>query len=154
MTIPEIMQIANEHIDNHTLFEVRHQLFLQPNGRGLYNQLIRKEIPANSYGVYIWQNTLTGEIVYVGMAGKVKTNGQMGSHSLENRLIASRGKVNGRDILTNDYIYNFMKDTNVESLTFHILYTNNQTPPSYLESVLLYNFYTQNGVLPKLNNAF
>lgn len=154
MTIPEIMQIANEYVENNTVFNVSHQLFLQPNGRSIYNQLIRNEIPANSYGVYIWVNTQTGEIVYVGMAGKVKTNGQMGSHSLENRLIASRGKVNGRDILTNDYVFNFMEDTNIEALTFHILYTNKQTPPSYLESVLLYRFYTQNGVLPKLNNAF
>jgi hypothetical protein len=154
MTITEIMQIANDYIQNYTVFEITHQLFLQPNGRSSYNQLIRNEIPANSYGVYIWENTQTGEIVYVGMAGKIKTNGQMGSHSLENRLIASRGKVNGRDILTNDYVSNFMKDSNLEVLTFHILYTNVQTPPSFLESVLLYRFYTQNGVLPKLNNAF
>lgn len=154
MTIPEIMQIANEYINNNTFFEVPHQLFLQPNGRSLYNQLIRLEIPANSYGVYIWENTETGEIVYIGMAGKIKTNGQLGSHSIENRLIATRGKVNGRDVLTNDYVFNYMQNNNVNTLTFHILYTNEQTPPSYLESVLLYNYYSQNGVLPKLNNAF
>ncbi|WP_426092378.1 hypothetical protein [Flavobacterium sp. DSR3-2] len=154
MTIPEIMQIANEYINNNTFFEVPHQLFLQPNGRSLYNQLIRLEIQANSYGVYIWENTETGEIVYIGMAGKIKTNGQLGSHSIENRLIATRGKVNGRDVLTNDYVFNYMQNNNVNTLTFHILYTNEQTPPSYLESVLLYNYYSQNGVLPKLNNAF
>lgn len=154
MTIPEIMQIAIEYIENNTVFQVPHQLFLQPNGRSVYNQLIRHEIPANSYGVYIWENTNSGEIVYVGMAGKIKTNGLMGSHSLENRLIASRGKVNGLDILTNDYVFNYMHNNNVNTLTFHVLYTNNQTPPSYLEAILLYNFYSQNGVLPKLNNAF
>ena len=154
MTIPEIMHIANQHIDNHAVFEVPHQLFLQPNGRNLYNQLIRNQIPVNSYGVYIWENTQTGEIVYIGMAGKVKTNGQLGSHSIENRLVASRGKYNGRDVLTNDYLFNFMENTNVTSLTFHILHTNNQTPPSYLEAVLLYNYYSQNRVLPILNNSF
>jgi hypothetical protein len=74
------------------------------------------------------------------MAEKVKTKGPMGSHSLENRLIASRGKVNGRDILTNDCVFNFMEDTNIEAVTFHILYTKGQTPPSYLESVLLHIF--------------
>lgn len=154
MTIPEIMHIANQYIDNHAVFEVRQQLFLQPNGRNLYNQLIRHQIPANSYGVYIWENTQSGEIIYIGMAGKVKTNGQLGSHSIENRLVATRGKINGRDVLTNDYIFNFMENNTVASLTFHILHTNNQTPPSYLEALLLYNFYTQNGVLPSLNNSF
>jgi hypothetical protein len=154
MTVPKIMKIAKEYIKNNTVFAVPQQLLLQPNGRSVYNQLIRNEIPANSYGVYIWENTQTGEIVYVGMAGKVKTNGQMGSHSLENRLIASRGKIDGRDILTNDYVFKYMQNNDVNTLTFHILYTNEQTPPSYLESVLLYNFYSKNGVLPKLNNAF
>lgn len=154
MNIHNIMQIANEYIENNTVFDVQHQLFLQPNGTRLYNQLIRDEVPANSFGVYIWENTQTGEIVYVGMAGKIKTNGQMGSHAIQNRLKASRGKVNGRDIQTNEYIFNYMQNNNVESLTFHILYTNELTPPSYLETILLYNFYNQNGVLPNLNNAF
>lgn len=148
------MHIANQYIENNSVFEVSHQLFLQPNGRGMYNQLIKQQIRANSYGVYIWENTLSGEIIYIGMAGKVKTNGQMGFHSIENRLVATRGKVNGRDVLTNDYLFSFMKNNNVESLTFHILYTNNQTPPSYLEAILLYNFYSQNEVLPSLNNSF
>ncbi|WP_348800050.1 hypothetical protein [Flavobacterium adhaerens] len=154
MTIPEIMQIANDYIDNNTAFKVPHQLFLQPNGRNLYNQLIRQQIQANSYGVYIWVNSQTAEIIYIGMAGKMKTNGQIGSHSIENRLVATRGKVNGRDVLTNDYLFSFMRNNNLESLTFHILYTNNQTPPSYLEALLLYNFYRQNEVLPSLNNSF
>lgn len=148
------MHIANQYIENNSFFEVSYNLFLQPQGRNLYNQLVRDQIHENSYGVYVWENTLTNEIVYIGMAGKVKTNGQMGSHSLINRLVASRGRINGRDILTNDYLSNYMQNNNVNTLTFHILYTTNQTPPSYLESVLLYNFYTQNGVLPKLNNAF
>jgi hypothetical protein len=53
----------------------------------------------------------------------------MSSHLLENRLIASRDKVNWRYKLTNDYVSNFMKYSTVEVLTFHILYTNGQTPP-------------------------
>ena len=154
MTITESMLIANEYIENNIVFEVPQQLFLQPNGRNLYNQLIRNQIPLNTYGVYLWENTETREIVYIGMAGKVKTNGQLGSHSIENRLIATRGKVNGRDVLTNDYVNNFMLNRNINSLTFHVLKTNLQTPPSYLEAVLLYNYYTQNGVLPILNSAF
>lgn len=154
MTITESMLIANEYIENNIVFEVSQQLFLQPNGRNLYNQLIRNQIPVNTYGVYLWENTQTGEIVYIGMAGKIKTNGQLGSHSIENRLIATRGKVNGRDVLTNDYVNNFMINRNMNSLTFHVLKTNVQTPPSYLEAILLYNFYSQNGVLPILNNSF
>ena len=148
------MHSANPYIENNIVFEVPQQLFMQPNGRNLYNQLIRNQIPVNTYGVYLWENTQTGEIVYIGMAGKIKTNGQLGSHSIENRLIATRGKVNGRDVLTNDYVNNFMINRNINSLTFHVLKTNIQTPPSYLEAILLYNFYSQNGVLPILNNSF
>lgn len=154
MTIAEIMLIANEYIENNIVFDVPQQLFLQPNGRNLYNQLIRNQIPVNTYGVYLWENTETGEVLYIGMAGKVKTNGQLGSHSIENRLIATRGKVNGRDILTNDYLFNYMQNNNVASLTFYVFKTNAQTPPSYLEAILLYNFYSQNGVLPIFNNSF
>ena len=154
MTITESMLIANEYIENNIVFEVPQQLFLEPNGRNLYNQLIRNQIPVNTYGVYLWENTQTGEIVYIGMAGKIKTNGQLGSHSIENRLVATRGRIDGIDILTNNYVNNFMQVNNVNSLTFHVLKTNVQTPPSYLEAVLLYNFYSQNGVLPILNNSF
>lgn len=148
------MQIANGYLENNTVFKVPYNLFLQPQGRNLYNHLVRENVLPGRFGVYIWENTITNEVVYIGMAGRVKTNGQMGSHSLIKRLVASRGRVNGLDILTNDFVFNYMQNNNVDTLTFHILYTTNQTPPSYLESVLLYNFYTQNGVLPKLNNAF
>lgn len=148
------MHSANPYIENSLSFEVNQQLFNQPNGRNVYNQLIRQQVPPNTYGVYIWENTATREIVYIGMAGKIKTNGQLGSHSIENRLCASRGRINGLDIQTNDYVFNFMQNNAVDGLTFHILKTNKQTPPSYLEAVLLYNFYTQNGVLPILNSAF
>jgi hypothetical protein len=147
------MTNANEYIENNFVFEITQKLFHQPEGKSIYNKLIKEQIPKNTYGVYIWLNSISGEIIYIGMAGKVKTNGQLGNHSIENRLIATRGKVNGKDVLTNDYVRNFMQNNEVESLTFHILKTNEQTPPSYLEAVLLYNFYTQNGVLPILNSA-
>jgi len=154
MTITESMLIANEYIENNIVFEVPQQLFLQPNGRNLYNQLIRNQIPVNTYGVYLWENTETGEIIYIGMAGKIKTNGQLGSHSIENRLVATRGRIDGIDILTNNYVNNFMQVNNVNSLTFHVLKTNVQTPPSYLEAILLYKYYNKNKVLPVLNNSF
>lgn len=51
----------------------------------------------NIYGVYLWENTLTGEIVFIGMASKVKMSGQLGSHSIENSLVASKGRINGLD---------------------------------------------------------
>lgn len=88
------------------------------------------------------------------MAGKVKTNDQLGSHSIRNRLVASRGGINGLDIQTNDYLLNYMLQNNIENLAFHILKTNQQTTPYYLEVVLLYNFYAHTRSLPILNNAF
>lgn len=154
MTIQQIMTIANEYIEDKFVFEVLQQLFHQPDGKSQYNKLIKKEVPKDTYGVYIWVHSKSRKIIYIGMAGKVKTNGQLGIHSIENRLIATRGKVNGRDVLTNDYLFNYMQNNNVASLAFYVFKTNAQTPPSYLEAILLYNFYSQNGVLPILNNSF
>ncbi|MBK8820612.1 MAG: hypothetical protein IPN49_16575 [Saprospiraceae bacterium] len=43
----------------------------------------------------------TEEVVYIGMAGKIKTDGTIGDHSIQKRLIASRGKVKLKRIKMN-----------------------------------------------------
>lgn len=90
------------------------------------------------------------------MAGKIKTDGTLGDHSVQNRLLASRGKNKStkKDIQTNDYDNDFMSKNNIETLNFYILYSKTEEPPAYIEALLLYKYYNKNNRLPKLNNSF
>lgn len=136
-------------------FTINKELFDKLDGRKLYNKKIRDKV-LDKFGVYIWTDSNTDEIFYIGMAGKIKTDGSLSNHSVQKRLLASRGidKNTKKDIQTNDYIKRFMIDSKIESLNFHILYSKDDIPPAYLESVLLYEFHKQKKCLPRLNNSF
>ena len=47
-----------------------------------------------------------------------------------------------------------MAAKNIDILDFYIFYTKTGEPPSYVEAVLLYNYFKRNNKLPVLNNAF
>jgi hypothetical protein len=156
MEIDEIKEIILPYIDMPVVnFEIEKQLFLESNGREKFNQTIRKKV-ASKFGVYVWVVKLTGEVVYIGMAGKIKTDGTIGDHSIQNRLIASRGKdkITKKDIQTNDYISIFMSNNSIDSLNFFIMYSKQDEPPAYIEAILLYKYYKKNKKLPRLNNSF
>ena len=130
-------------------------MFSNDDGREVFNEKIRKNVEKR-FGVYIWLDKATNEIVYIGMAGKIKTDGTLGDHSVQNRLLASRGKdkITKKDIQTNDYVRDFMFNNDVESLDFYVMYSKTGEPPAYLEALLLYRYYKKNNRLPKLNNPF
>ncbi len=90
------------------------------------------------------------------MAGKIKTDGTLGDHSLQKRLLASRGKdkETKKDIQTNDFVKNIMRENEINSLEIFIMYSKTNEPPAYLEALLLYKYYKANKNLPKLNNSF
>ena len=116
MTIKEIKDVILPYIDEPVInFEIEKNIFAELGGREKFNQTIRKNVKAK-FGVYVWVDKKTAEILYIGMAGKIKTDGSLGDHSIQNRLLASRGKdkVSKKDIQTNDYVSNFM--TQKESL--------------------------------------
>jgi hypothetical protein len=130
------------------------EMFLDNNYRRNYNRLIRETV-ADRVGCYLWINNRNSEIIYIGMAGKVKQDGSIGNHSLPKRLIASRVKDgNDRDVLTNDYIRSYMEDNEIEELLIKVLYTFDSSPPTYVESLLLNQFLSLNNCLPALNSAF
>lgn len=87
------------------------------------------------------------------MVGKIKTNGSLGDHYIQDRLLASRGrnKETNQDVLTNDYVRNFMNAKSIESLDFYIMYSKKGEPPSYIEALLLYKYYKKNNRLPRVN---
>lgn len=156
MKITELKQLIAPYIEEqHIEFSIEKQIFSKYNGRELFNIKIRDKV-SKKFGVYIWENIETNEIVYIGMAGKVKTDGSLGDHSLQHRLLASRGKnkTTKKDIQTNDYVRDFMLTNNIETLNFYIMYSKTEEPPAYVEAILLYNYYKKNNRLPVLNNSF
>jgi hypothetical protein len=156
MTIEEIKTAILPYIDEPVVnFEIEKKIFDELGGRELFNKTIRQNVKPK-FGVYVWVDKRTAEILYIGMAGKVKTDGSLGDHSIQNRLLASRGKdkVSKKDIQTNDYISNLMTKNEIDSLDIFIMYSKKDEPPAYIEALLLYKYYKQNNKLPRLNNSF
>jgi len=156
MNIDELKEIILAYIDEPIInFEIEKHIFAEINGREKFNQTIRENVDTK-FGVYVWVDKATGEIVYIGMAGKIKTDGTLGDHSIQNRLVASRGKdkISKKDIQTNDYVNAFMTNNSIDSLNFFVMYSKQDEPPAYIEALLLYKYYKKNGNLPKLNNSF
>ncbi len=125
------------------------------NGRNTYNQIIREKVAANA-GIYLWIDKKSDQILYVGMAGAIKTDGRIGNHSIRDRLLASRikDKKTGKDIQTNDYIISIMKEKDIEYLDIIILYSKAGEAPAFLEALLLNHFYQKEKRLPILNKSF
>jgi hypothetical protein len=156
MNINELLKIADHFISEPIVkFTINKELFNNTDGRKLYNKRIRDKV-LDKYGVYIWTDSKTDEIFYIGMAGKIKTDGSLSNHSIQKRLLASRGKDKNtkKDIQTNDYIKKFMIDNDIKSMNFYVLYLEKEVPPSYVEALLLNSFYNKKKCLPKLNKSF
>ena len=156
MTIEEIKGIISPYIEEPIInFEIEKHIFFENNGREIFNKKIRDKVD-KKFGVYVWIDASTNDIVYIGMAGKIKTDGTLCDHSVQNRLLASRGKdkITNKDIQTNDYVHNFMNDNNIDTLNFYVMYSKFDEPPAFIEALLLYKYYKKNKKLPKLNNSF
>jgi hypothetical protein len=156
MTINELINIVDDYIIKPVvIFNIDLDSFNKQDGRKQYNKRIREKVQ-NKFGIYIWTNSQTDEIIYIGMAGKIKTNNSLSNHSLQKRLLASRGrdKKTKKDIQTNDFVKKFMEENNIVSLNFYVAYTKDGIPPTYLETILLYEYFKEKKCLPKLNNSF
>lgn len=156
MTLEELFNLATPYIEDLVFkLEINRNIFQSSSGREQYNAIIRKNIN-NKFGVYVWVIRSTNEIVYVGMAGKIKQDGTLTGHTLQKRLLASRYKDKEikKYIQTNDFIRDFMVINDVENLDYYVLYSKENEPPSFIEALLLYHLYKNNGKLPSLNNLF
>ena len=96
------------------------------------------------------------EVIYVGMAGKIKTSGQLTNHPISQRLQAPRikDKTTGKEITTKNYIPAILELLDLTEIEFYILPCKENEPAAFIESILLYNYFKQHGVLPLLNNAY
>lgn len=157
MRSSEVKSLIDNYITEEITFSVEFSFLNAVDGRAKYNELIRKKIAEKKTGVYLWVNAKNDEIIYIGMAGKIKSLGRANNHFLRNRLTASRGKskISKLDILTNDFLKIKMEELKINKLNFHIFFTKLNEPPSYVEAMLLYKFYKHNNhKLPILNNSF
>lgn len=156
MTIAEIENLVHPYIEKPIFnFEVNNSIFLQENGRDIYNIIIRENVE-QKIGIYLWLNAITNEVLYVGMAGKIKNNGKVGNHSIQKRLLAARGqdKMTKKYVQTNDFISNIMIEKNIKSLKFVIMYSKINEPPPFIESLILYEYYKKHNCLPSLNYTY
>lgn len=156
MTIEEIKSVILPYIDEPVVnFEIEKTIFTELDGREKFNQTIRQNVKTK-FGAYVWVDKKTAEILYIGMAGKVKTDGTLGEHSIQNRLLASRGKdkISKKDIQTNVYVKDIMTQNEIDTLDIFIMYSKIDEPPAYIEALLLYKYYKNNNKLPRLNNSF
>ncbi len=124
--------------------------------KGDYNRIVREKIKSNKLGCYILSTPANEEILYIGMAGKLKTNGEYSKHSIASRLQAPRTKdsVTKKEINTEEYLKHLLDIINEDRLRITVLTVKNDIPSGYLEAILLYQFYKKHGVLPLLNSAF
>jgi len=130
------------------------EFFNSTNYRRCYNKLIRKSLNRDALGVYIWRNP-NNEIIYIGKAGSIKNNGDFRNHTLQKRLIASRGKnEEGRDITTNDYIKKIVENKEYDKFIIEIYITKNNVIPAYVECILLNEYYKIHHRLPCINKSF
>lgn len=142
-----------EHlIEPFEVISINRSLFTPKNN---YNAFIKKNV-VEKPGVYIWYDSKNQEVIYIGMAGKINTSGQLTNHPISKRLQATRSKdiTTKREITTNRYIPAVLEIFEVHEIEFHILPCKENEPAAYVESILLYNYFKTHGVLPILNNAY
>ena len=77
MQIEEIKELVKELIEEENIlkFEINQEIFQNELGREEFNKTIRIKVE-KKLGVYIWVNSENNNIVYIGMAGKLKNNGK------------------------------------------------------------------------------
>ncbi len=154
MTIEKIKEILN----NHSYSECS-SLEIKKNEleKNIYNNKIISGVH-NKPGVYILH--YDDNILYVGMAGKLKYNSQTGKHyspyvesskglhGLSKRLRASRGKYlnlnSKKDKSTWLFLKEILEKEKLDSLNLVFTYTSDQYLPSYLEALILQKLYELN----------
>jgi hypothetical protein len=151
----ELLQTISPLIADAYSLSISLALLQGAQGLSEFNRLIRQSIE-DLPGLYLWENNDNEEIVYIGMAGKVNQEGLIVSHTVRNRMQASRKKepVTQKDITTNKYLRDFMSQHEINQVNIHVVHLIQGQLPSYAEAILMNAFYQRNGILPRLNKAF
>ena len=154
MKIASLTEIVKDQISDYYVLRITRNLINSNNGLGDFNKAIRDNVK-NQIGIYIWENHDNNEILYIGMAGKVKNNGEFVNHSVRQRLLASRGKdEKGIDIQTNKYVQNIILENAISQVNFHVYHLKENQIPGFIEAVLINAYFQKNKCLPKYNSSF
>jgi len=154
MNIENLHELIKEIISENYIVKINRESLIRINGLKEFNKKIRLNIK-DEIGVYIWENDSTKEILYIGMAGKVKTNGEFVNHSVQKRLLASRGKdLLGKDIQTNQYIKDILNQDNIEKLNINVFHLKENQIPGFIEAELINAYFQEKKCLPKYNVKF
>lgn len=154
MKIESLTEIVKDQISDYYVLQITCGLLDSNDGLGDFNKEIREKVK-NQIGIYIWENNDNNEILYIGMAGKVKNNGEYVNHSVRQRLLASRGKdENGKDVQTNKYVQNIIMENSISQINFHVYHLKENQIPGFIEAVLINAYFQKNKCLPKYNSSF
>jgi hypothetical protein len=144
--------IRNDGVQRHGTFQYT---------EGEFNQVVQghfKKIPKPRTGVYIVR-LLSGakEVLYVGKAGSIGTDGTMRNQDIPGRLINERAKdPEGRPIYFQEWLSCVLTPEelpmNIE--IEYILLPTARFCPGYAEAFLLQAYLREHGNLPRKNSFF
>ena len=113
-----------------------------------FTKHVRREVPpGDAGGIYILTATDRNEVIYIGKAGTVRTDGTRKRQSIRERLTAPRGGSSSDTW--------FADAANaIGPFRVTVLPTPPDLAPGYVEVLLLQAFLTEHGRLPSLNRSF
>lgn len=119
-----------------------------------FNEYIRANVN-KEFGVYVFFGPEKEIPIYIGMAGKLDKNSQP-NQTLDERLTAARykNKVTDKWIMTNQWVFEIMKENKIQELFIYVFYANPNIPAAYIEAILLFEFYKKYNIIPSQNSEF
>ena len=141
----KIMNISYERIKEHFTFN---SLTLTKNDN-ISGILIKNQVP-NSFGIYIiYKNEKIYEnIIYIGKAGEIDNAGSVKKQGLLKRLSNTRDKKTA-----NEYFKNLF-DENIKELIIEYYETPKSFIPSFVEAILIQEYFQIFKKLPLLNKSY
>lgn len=114
-----------------------------------FSRAVRSAIPVtfDHAGVYVIRDA-TGDVLYVGKAGSIRTDGSFKRQVIRGRLTAPRGATGNADAYFAEVLERF-GPIDITAIGF-----GDCPAPALIEAVLLQAFLDEFGRLPPLNNAF
>ena len=139
------MNISYESMKKHFTFN---SLILTKNDN-ITEILIKNEVP-NTFGIYIiYKNEVVYKnIIYIGKAGEIDNTGINKKQGLQKRLSNTRDKKTA-----NEYFKDLFTE-NIEKLIIEYYETPTSLIPSFVEGVLIQEYFQTFQKLPLLNKAY
>ena len=127
---------------------------IELNDISTYNNIINEKV-SNKPGVYFFSKNNENEILYIGKAGHNIKFDEKNGHGLKKRLKASRGKVQGEDILTRDWLKKKMLECSLNKVVIYFKYVETDFIPAYIEALLMQEYFSKNkNTIPCWNNKY